>query len=86
MNPLTLPMHDIPAMIEKLTPRQLQIVELLAQGNSNKQTGYLLSIKQDSVKRHIMDACRRSGVENRTQLIVIYAMWEVMKPVNCLIG
>ncbi len=86
MNPLTLPMHDIPVMIGKLTPRQLQIVGLLAQGNSNKQTGHLLSIKPNSVKRHIMDACRRSGVDNRTQLIVVYAMWEVMKSVNCLIG
>jgi len=76
MNPLTLSPEAIPDLISRLTPRQLEIVGLLAQGNNNKQAGTILSISGETVRRHIYTSCRRTGVENRTQLIVLFTMWQ----------
>ncbi len=79
MNPLSLSPDAIPHLISRLTPRQLEIVGLLAQGQSTKQTSNILSISPETVKRHIYRACQKMEIENRTQLIVIFTMWEVMK-------
>ncbi len=79
MNPLTLAPDAIPHLISRLTPRQLEIVGLLAQGQSTKQTSNILSISPETVKRHIYRACQKMEIENRTQLIVIFTMWEVTK-------
>ena len=77
MNPLTLAPEAIPDLISRLTPRQLEVVGLLAQGQSTKQTSNILSISSETVKRHIYHACRKMEIENRTQLIVIFTMWKV---------
>lgn len=51
-----------------LTPRQQQVVELVAQGRSNHEIAAALFLTLDTVKHHVMNACRRCGVQNRTQL------------------
>lgn len=56
----------------------MQVIGLLAQGNSNKQVAHILSIATITVKRHIYNACDRLEVENKTQLIVMYAMWRMV--------
>lgn len=76
MNPLTLAPEAIPDLISRLTPRQLEVVGLLAQGLGNKQTATILSISWRTVRTHIQEACKRLGVDNRTQLIVVFAMWK----------
>ena len=77
MNPLTLAPEAIPVLMSRLTPRQLEIVGLLAQGQSTKQTSIILSISSETVKRHIYRACQKTELENRTQLIVLFTMWNV---------
>ena len=79
MNPLTLAPEVIPDLIARLTPRQLEIVGLLAQGQSTKHTATILSISSETVKRHIYRACQKMELENRTQLIVVFTMWEARK-------
>jgi DNA-binding CsgD family transcriptional regulator len=78
MNPLNIEPNNLAEKVNKLTPRQMQVVGLLAQGNSAKQVGYILSIGTDTVKKHIYNACDRLEVENKTQLIVMYAMYRMM--------
>ena len=78
MNPLTLAPEVIPDLIARLTPRQLEVIGLLAQGQSNKQTGEILSIGGATVRTHIQNACKRLDVDNRTQLIVIFSMWKAI--------
>lgn len=60
-------------MIQTLTPRQLEIIALLAEGKSNKQVASLLSISMDTVRKHIIRACGKLALENRIQLIVAWA-------------
>ena len=77
MNPLVLAPEAIPNLISRLTPRQLEVVGLLAQGQTTKQISSILSISIETVKSHIYAACRKMEIENRIQLIVIFTMWKV---------
>lgn len=61
--------------ISKLTPRQVEILDLLIEGKSYKQVGQILSISRNAVNRHIRKACWKIGAMNRVQLIVIYVRW-----------
>jgi len=79
MNPLTLSPEAIPELMSRLTPRQLEVVGLLAQGQSTKQTSTILSISPETVKRHIYRSCEKMQIENRTQLIVVFTMFEILK-------
>lgn len=65
------------APITRLTPRQKQIVELLTTGMSNTDVALILSIKRDTVQRHIHSACEKLSLTNRVQLIVAFAIWKV---------
>lgn len=64
--------------IETLTPRQLEVVSVLSQGNSNKQTAILLSISVNAVKGHVRRSCQKINVENRVQLIVAFTKWQMI--------
>lgn len=63
-------------LIAKLTPRQMQVVHLLAQGHSRKHIATILSISPETVKTHINKMCRKLDVENKIQVIVIYTIWK----------
>src|SRR5579871_6070643 len=41
---------------EQLTPRQRQIVKLVAEGNSNKRIAYILNISVKTVETHRLEA------------------------------
>lgn len=66
-------------LIDKLTPRQLQVVELLALGKSRRQIATILSISPETVKTHVWKICRKLDAENRIQLAVMYAVWRAGK-------
>jgi len=61
-----------------LSPRQMEVIAIIADGKSEKQTGLLLSISRDTVHRHIVNACRRNNY-NRIQLIVAFAKWQAIE-------
>jgi DNA-binding NarL/FixJ family response regulator len=75
------PLHIAPSLLQeligKLTPRQVEIVEHLAQGRTGREIATLLSISRETVKSHIAKACSKTGAENRIQLIVMYAIWRI---------
>jgi len=52
---------------------------MLARGMSDKEASHLLSISVNVYRRHVYNACKRVRLENRTQLIVLYAMWRVVQ-------
>lgn len=62
--------------IGNLTPRQLDIIRLIANGNSYKQTGSLLSISVNTVRKHVNNACLKIGVDTRMQLVMAWANWQ----------
>ncbi len=57
---------------EVLTPRELDVLQCIAQGMSNKQAAQRLSISTTTVRSHISSMMRKLNAENRTQL-AIYA-------------
>ena len=58
-----------PTAKELLTERQLQVLECLSQGMSNKQIAQQLHISQNTVKYHIGQIMERLHLQNRHQLI-----------------
>ncbi|TCK08951.1 response regulator [Marinobacterium mangrovicola] len=59
-----------PEMLNSLTRRQLLVLERMAQGESNKQIAYNLSIAETTVKAHVSAILRKLGVHNRVQAIL----------------
>jgi DNA-binding NarL/FixJ family response regulator len=58
--------------LEKLTPHQLKVLGLIAQGLLNKQIAYELNISESTVKQHASAVLKKLGVYNRTQAGVIF--------------
>jgi len=53
----------------QLAPRQLEVLQLISQGNSNKQIALLLEISEATVKYHTTQIFRALGVHNRTSCV-----------------
>lgn len=61
------------SVFSPLTPREIEILDRVAQGNSNKEIARILSISDQTVKNHITSILRKLAVNDRTQA-VIYAL------------
>ncbi len=57
--------------LERLTPRQLEVLRLLAEGKSNKQICRALNVAEGTIKNHLYALFRQIGVSNRTEA----ALW-----------
>ena len=51
---------------EELSPRELDVLRLMAKGAANKEIGTELSISQSTVKTHISSIFQKLGVNDRT--------------------
>lgn len=58
--------------LEQLTPHQLKVLGLMADGLLNKQIAYELNISESTVKQHASAVLKKLGVYNRTQAGVIF--------------
>jgi len=56
-----------------LSPREVEILDNVAKGMTNKQVAYSLSISEQTVKNHMSSILRKLSVNDRTQAVV-YAM------------
>lgn len=56
--------------IKMLTNRQSQVLDLIAQGKSNKQIAYDMGVSESTVKLHINALLRSLHVSNRTQAVI----------------
>jgi DNA-binding NarL/FixJ family response regulator len=52
----------------QFTPRELQVLDLLRSGRSNREIGLVLEIDEGTVKAHIGRLLRKVGVNNRIAL------------------
>jgi DNA-binding NarL/FixJ family response regulator len=65
--------QDAAPIFAPLSPREVEIVDNIAQGMTNKQVAYALSISEQTVKNHMSSILRKLSVNDRTQAVV-YAM------------
>ncbi|MGZ6317397.1 MAG: response regulator [Anaerolineales bacterium] len=56
-----------------LSEREMEVLECVVQGLSNKEIAGLLGISHQTVKNHVTSILRKFGVEDRTQAVV-YAL------------
>ena len=54
---------------ESLTPREIQVLELVAEGLSNKRIAARLDISDQTVKFHVSSICGKLGAANRTDAV-----------------
>lgn len=67
-----------------LSEREMQVLECVVQGMSNKEIAALLGISHQTVKNHVTSILRKFSVEDRTQAVV-YALkhgWVQLKKSN----
>lgn len=58
------------APLEPLTPRELEVLRLLAEGLPNKSIAQRLAISEHTVKFHINALMSKLGVQSRTEAVV----------------
>jgi two-component system NarL family response regulator len=56
---------------EELTPRELEVLQLLAQGKPNKLIGSSMFISEVTVKSHVQSVFRKLNVLSRTEAIAV---------------
>jgi len=67
------PPSRTPALVEELTPREIEVLGLLSEGLSNKAIALRLSISDQTVKFHVNAILGKLGAESRTEAVVLAA-------------
>jgi DNA-binding NarL/FixJ family response regulator len=57
-------------VVSQLTPRELEVLRLVAKGLSNKEIGSALHVVEGTIKIHLTNILARLGVSDRTQAIL----------------
>ena len=53
-----------------LTPREVEVLDCVAQGNSTKEIARILGISDQTVKNQITSILRKLAVNDRTQAVI----------------
>ena len=54
-----------------LTPREIEVLRLVAAGNANKEIGARLSLTEVTVKSHVKNVLAKLGANDRTHAVTI---------------
>jgi DNA-binding NarL/FixJ family response regulator len=69
--------HDT---VEELTQREIQLLQLVAEGHSNKALAQKLSISENTVKYHLKNVFQKLGAQNRTEAVAYAISAGLIKP------
>jgi len=58
-------------LIEALTPREMQVLALMAEGLTNLQIGQQLGITESTIKSHVSTIIAKLGVASRTEAVAL---------------
>jgi DNA-binding NarL/FixJ family response regulator len=56
---------------DQLTPREIEVLELVATGNRNRDIAARLSIAEETVKVHVKNVIAKLGANDRTHAVTI---------------
>ena len=54
-----------------LSPREIEVLKLVAAGKSNKEIAALLFVSEGTVKTHVLNIHQKLGVTDRTEAVVV---------------
>ncbi len=60
--------HDLPVREDPLTPREQEVVKLVAEGNSSREIATALVISEKTVERHRANVLEKLGMRDRVEL------------------
>jgi two-component system, NarL family, response regulator LiaR len=70
----------MPERPEPLTPREMDVLRLLAQGHSNKEIARTLQLVEETVKFHVRHILAKLGVQSRTQAVLMAIRLGLVSP------
>ena len=62
----------VPKVTKALTQKQVEVLELIGAGHSNKEIASLLNISIETVKGHVKDILERLHAKNRIEASILY--------------
>lgn len=65
--------HELESLLEKVTPRELDILEALAEGLNSKEIAQRLSITIETERSHVANIFDKFGVNSRLHALVFAA-------------
>jgi NarL family two-component system response regulator LiaR len=69
-----------PELPEPLTPREMEVLRLLAQGQSNKEIARTLHLVEETVKSHVRHILAKLAVQSRTQAVLAAIRLGIVSP------
>ena len=70
------------ALLQQLTPREYEVMELVAAGLLNKQVGGELGMAEKTVKTHRAHVMQKLGITSVAELMVVLQKAEVTPPIR----
>jgi DNA-binding NarL/FixJ family response regulator len=62
--------QELQPLLAPLSTREIEILDQISRGNSNKQIGHNLAISDQTVKNHITSILKKLAVNDRTEAVV----------------
>jgi len=62
---------DMGTLMTPLSPREMEILKYVAEGNSNKRIASVLNISEQTIKNHVTSIMRKLNANDRTHAVVL---------------
>lgn len=57
--------------LDEISPREVEVLDLVAQGHTNRAVASLIGVKQETVKSHMRTIMAKLGVNDRTHAVTV---------------